>query len=312
MHIFDFRWDQEKESPYFEIIEKNGLQKKFLKINAPFSLSITRSNPHCVGAMVKKEHKPCPHKNTGQKKCEICKKAEDYFPCQFCNGFNCNRFRDEKIPNCDADHMVYLALFDKDLVKVGVSGLSRGKARQYEQGSHFTRVLAKGMSGVMARRIETTLIRAGFPDKVPASKKKNILFPEISLSEGEKILEEKFQFAEDQVISLMPEMKKYLVGVSTSTGSASEEKNFWDMRDYYKKISEEIQEKFPLPIHILSLEEGESVGGDLVMVKGAFLVINTRTELAVILAKDLVGKDISFEDCETGITKNGGFQGGFF
>lgn len=305
MHIFDFRWDQKTESPYFQIIEDGVVRQQFLSLNTKFSVSLTRAVPHCTGAFIKKEFRACPQKNVGQKKCEACKKAEDYFPCQFCNGFNCNRFRDEKIPNCDADHMVYLALFDNDLVKVGVSGMGRGKARQYEQGSHFTRVLAQGMSGVMARRIETTLIRAGLPDKVPATKKKNILFPEISLEEGESILAEKFSFAKDQIISLMPEMKKYVI-------DEQEEKIFWDMREYYKKISEEIQEKFQLPIHVLSLEEGESVAGELVMVKGSFLVLHTGTELAVLLAKDFVGRDISFDDCEMGITKNGGFQGGLF
>lgn len=302
MHIYDFRWEEKNSQPYFETIQNGRLEKKFLNISQKFSLTLTNAIPKCVGAKVKGEYRPCPKKNTGQKKCEICKKTEDYFPCQFCNGFNCSRFRDEKIPNCDADHMVYLALFDGDLVKVGVSGIKRGKARQFEQGSHFTRILATGMSGVMARRIETTLIRSGFVDKVPASKKKNILFPEISLEEGKKILSEKFDFASDQIISMMPEMKKFL----------GEEEIFWDMRSFYQKFSEEITQKFSLPIHILSLEEGESVGGDLVMVKGSFLVINTGTELVVLLAKDLVGREISLEDCAVGITKNGGFQGGFF
>ncbi len=305
MHIFDFRWDEKKSLPYFEIITPTGLEKKFLEMDGEISLTLDSATPNCTGAKVKGEYKPCAHKNSGQKKCEICKKAEDYFPCQFCNGFNCSRFREEKIANCDADHMVYLALFDKDLVKVGVSGLKRGKARQYEQGSHFTRVLAKEMSGVMARRIETTLIRAGFPDKVPATKKKNILFPEISLEEGKKILAEKFDFASDQIISLMPEMKKYLI-------DASQEEIFWDMREFYSKFSEEITQKFRLPVHVLSLEEGESVGGELVMVKGSFLVIHTGTELCVVLAKDFVGRDLSFAPCEKGITKHGGFQGGLF
>ena len=313
MHIFDFRWDQEKKSPYFEIIQKKAggktnekiLEKKFLEINQKFSLTVTRAIPHCTGVFVNKTYKACPHNNSGQKKCETCKKSEDYFPCQLCNGFNCSRLC-EGFENCicNDEHMLYLALFDKDIVKVGVSGTKRGKTRQFEQGSHFTRIFAYGMSGKMARRMETTIAKLGFPDKIPASKKKNILFPEISLEEGKKILEEKFELAKDQIISLMPEMKKYILEDSSQ--------NFWDMRDFYKKTSEEIQEKYTLPIHILSLEEGESVGGDLVMVKGSFLVINTGTELAVVLAKDLVGREISFDDCEKGITKNGGFQGGFF
>lgn len=301
MHIFDFRWEQENEKPYFQISHGSCLEKKYIEIGEDIFITLFSSEKKCVGSFVKEQYRPCPQQEKGVKKCEVCKKAEDYFPCQFCNGFNCSRFREEKISNCDADHMVYLALFEKDLVKVGVSGISRGKARQYEQGSHFTRVFAQGMSGVMARRIETTLIRAGFPDKIPATRKKNILFPHISLEEGKKILSEKYQFAVDQIVSLMPEMKKFLVP-----------NIFWDMRNFYKKISEEVQEKFSLPVHFLSLEEGESIGGQLVMVKGSFLVIYTGGELGILLAKDFVGQDISFEKCERGILKNGGFQGGFF
>lgn len=310
MHIFDFRWDQDSQKPYFEIIKQNALEKKFLDFNTEISISITRATPHCTGVLVNKEYQPCAHKNFGQKKCEFCKKAEDYFPCQLCNGFNCDRLCSGfKNCICGTEHMLYLALFDKNLVKVGVSGTKRGKTRQFEQGSHFTRLFAKGMSGKMARRMESSIAKLGFPDKVPAAKKKNILFPEISIEEGQKILEEKFELAKDQIISLMPEMKKYIIEKSEISEYTE---IFWDMRDFYKNISEEVQKKFPLPVHILSLEEGESVSGDLVMVKGPFLVIHTGTELAVLLSKDLVGRDISFEKCEKGITKNGGFQGGFF
>ncbi len=305
MHIFDFRWDQDSKLPYFEIIKSGKLEKKFLEFNTKFSISVTRAIPHCTGVLVDKKYKPCPHKNSGQKKCELCKKAEDYFPCQLCNGFNCSRLC-EGFENCicNTEHMLYLALFDKNLVKVGVSGTTRGKTRQFEQGSHFTRVFAKGMSGKMARRMETTIAKLGFPDKVPAAKKKNILFPDISVTAGQKILEEKFEIAKDQIISLMPEMKKYILEDS--------QENFWDMRDFYKNFPEEVQKKFPLPVHVLSLAESESVAGDLVMVKGPFLVLNTGTELAVLLSKDFVGRDVSFEECEVGITKNGGFQGGLF
>jgi hypothetical protein len=300
MHIFDFRWEESSSRPYFEICAQNALKKKELSIGEKFSITLVDETQKCTGAKIKGEYRPCPDNFVGSKKCEKCKKAEDYFPCQFCNGFNCSRFREEKIENCDSDHMVYLALFDTDLVKVGVSRVSRGKARQFEQGSHFTRVFAKGMSGVMARRIETTLIKSGFPDKIPATRKKNILFPELSLEEGKSILEEKYNFAQDQIISLMPEMKKFLV-----------ENEFWDMRSFYAEFVDVLKE-YALLVHIETLEEGESVSGDLVMVKGSFLVINTKTELVVILAKNLVGKDVSFDECEIGITKNGGFQGGLF
>lgn len=300
MKIFDFRWDDKLQKPYFQYIEKGGIEKKFFEFGKEIFLTCSSADVSCVGSMQKGKYVPCPDKVVGKKKCERCKKAEDYFPCQFCNGFNCSKFRDIKIENCDADHMVYLALFNEEIVKVGVSRFTRGKARQFEQGSHYTRIFASGMSGVTARRIEHTIGKAGFKDKIPASQKKHILLPKISVKEGKKILDEKFEFAKENLLSHMPEMAKYIV-----------ENEFWDVREKYSNDFNAL-ESSTLPIHFEQLEEGESIGGKLVGVKGSFLLIDTGTEIATVLAKNYVGKEISFEPCPLGVTKNGGFQGSMF
>lgn len=300
MHIFDFRWNDDSCTPYFQYIQKNTLKEAPLVFEQPFFLTVENDSLKCVGHKKQGQYIPCPHNSTGTKKCESCKKAEDYFPCQFCNGFNCDRFRSDKIENCDADHMVYLALFAPDIIKVGVSRLSRMKARQFEQGSHFTRVFLAGVSGIRARRIESFLGKLGFPDKIPATRKKDILFPQISKSEGEKLLEEKFQFAKENLHHQMPEMLKYV-----------QEDEFWDMREHYGAGFLEI-ESGQKAVHFVDLEEGESVGGTLRAVKGSFLMIETPSELVILLAKKLVGKHISLDPCAQGITKNGGFQGGLF
>lgn len=303
MMIYDFRWDDKTQNPYFEIQENNILIQKELSPNTPISLTLKNQSLHCVGYKKNGEYVPCKASTSGTKKCEVCKKAEDYFPCQFCNGFNCDRFRNEKIENCDATHMVYLAFFASDIIKVGVSRMTREKARQFEQGSHFTQILARGISGITARRIEHFVGKLGFPDKIPATRKKDILFPEISLEEGKKILGEKHAFAKEHIHNSMPEMMKYIV-----------DDEFWDMRAFYAESSEafEALEKSSKALHFLDLEEGESIGGILKAIKGPFLIIETPTERAIILAKKLVGKEICFNPCEDGIVKNGGFQGGLF
>ncbi len=302
MRIFDFRWDEKKEKPYFQYV-KNGeknIENKFLEFDTPFFLTVTDEKMKCMGSFQKQKYVPCKEQEEGKKKCEICKKAEDYFPCQFCNGFNCERFRRDKIENCDADHMVYLALFSDEIVKVGVSRLSRMKTRQYEQGTHYTQIVAEGISGVTARRIEHFIGKLGFPDKIPASQKKNILFPAVSLEKGKQILEEKFQFVKENIHHQMPENMKYIV-----------ENKFWDMRSFYANDFDFLEQSHKA-VHVLDLKEGESVGGVLKGVKGAFLLIETPAELVVVLAKKLVGKEISLEKCEEGISKHGGFQGGLF
>lgn len=302
--IFDMRWKESSAQPVFQTIENGKKQEHILELGKPFCCTLHSSSPSCVGSFKNNEYKPCPTNAQNTKKCEACKKMDDYFPCQFCNGFNCIRFSPEKIENCDADHMVYLALFSADVVKVGVSRISRGKARQFEQGSHATRIFATGISGVQARRIETNLMKIGFLDKIPATQKKTILFPEISFDSSVDVLESKYQFAKDHIASMMPEMKKYLVL-----------NEVWDMRSFYAGSSDAFEEleKNPKPVHFLSLQQNDQVGGVLKMVKGSYLVIETPTELVSILGKELVGHSISFDPCKDGISlASGGFQGAFF
>ncbi len=303
--LFDQRWNDTSALPKLQIIENNAFEEITLQINQPFYIKLSENSTlQCVGSRKNGNYTPCPTHAKGSKKCELCKKAEDYFPCQFCNGFNCMRFSPEKIENCDAEHMVYLALFSEDIVKVGVSRISRGMARQFEQGTHMARIFAKGISGVQARRIETNLIKAGFPDKIPATQKRNILFPDITPENARTLLEEKYKYAKDHIIAMMPEMKKFLV-----------DDEVWDMRSFYagNETHFEKLQASPKAIHFLKLNAGDSVGGILRMVKGSYLIIETPTELVIVLAKDLVGETILLDPCEDGISlASGGFQGALF
>jgi hypothetical protein len=278
MHIFDFRWDDKTSKPYFQIIKNNNIENKFLEYDKELSISVIDNSFECVGNIQNKKYSPCLTSEKETKKCDKCKKLEDYFPCQYCNGFNCNKFRNDKIQNCDDEHMVYLALFSKDIVKVGVSKLSRMKARQIEQGSHFTIIFAKGMSGVMARRLEYNIGKLGFPDKIPANKKKEIIIPKIDLEEGKQILNQKYNLAKNYIIDSMPEMLKYIV-----------DDEFWDLRELYSKNFENL-EKSNKPIQFLSLEKGDSINGVLRGTKGSFLIIETEREIVLILAKKFIGK----------------------
>ncbi len=306
MRIFDFRWDDESQSPFFKCLENEKSDEIFTKPllkNESFSISVLSAEVCCVGYESKGVYFSC--KNTtesaqGVKKCELCKKSEDYFPCQFCNGFNCDKFRKDKIENCDSSHMVYLALFSKDIIKVGVSRMSRMYSRQFEQGSHYTRILIEGVSGVTARRIEHGIGKLGFPDKIPATKKKDILFPGIKKEDGKKILEERFQIVKEYIQDSLPEFSRYIV-----------DDKFWDMRPFYSDSFSEI-EASTKPVHFIHLEEGDSIGGVLRAIKGSFLVIETETEFVIVLAKSFVGKKVSFDTVENGIHKAGGFQGGLF
>lgn len=304
--VIDFRW-RDDLVPVFQVAENGIFSELPVVRNTPFFLTVAENPQKCTGSLVKGEYSACPTHEIGTKKCETCKRADDYFPCQFCNGFNCSQFRTEKIENCDAEHAVYLALFTEDLVKVGVSRLSRGMTRQVEQGSHFTRIFAEGLSGVAARRLEKTLMNMGFPDKIPASQKKDFLFPAISEARGRAVLEQKKQEAYDFILSEAPEYKKYIL---------TEEK-FWNMIPQYgdELLFSELSSSesgFQKPLHFLSLTAGESFGGMIRIVKGPFLVGETPEERVVLLAKDLVGYTVSFAPCPEGLRTNAALQSSLF
>ncbi len=289
--VFDFRWKND-ETTVFQVEDQGKFSEILIQKDQPFFLTLENNPLRCIGNLQSEKYVPCLNATIGTKKCEICKRMDDYFPCQFCNGFNCQQFREEKIENCDALHMVYLALFTKEIVKVGVSRSSRGNVRQVEQGSHFTRIFAEGLSGVSARRIEKTLTQMGFPDKILSSQKKEFLFPEITKEEGEKILEKKAKDATEFLLSHAPEYKKYILNTDSNA-------SFWDLREKYATHFSLLQQN-QKPFHFLSLLPGESIGGVLKMVKGAFLIVESPEEIMAFSSKDLVGYTVSFEECAMG------------
>lgn len=298
--VFDFRWN-EKAQPLFQLVENGTLCEYFLKKEEHFSLRILDTPLKCVGSLREGEYDPCPNHEIGTKKCEICKRADEYFPCQFCNGYNCDRFREKPIENCEASHMVYLALFTPELIKVGVSRLSREKIRQVEQGSHFTSIIAEGLSGISARKMESMLCKYGFPDKIPISQKKDFLFPEISLEKGKDILRGKIREAQEIIRAEMPELSKFLLL----------EEKFWDNRNSYAENFDWITSS-PKAVHFLTLKKEESVSGKIVVVKGAYFGIETEDEFVVLCAKDILGHTISLETLPNGLCTQDAFQSALF
>lgn len=58
------------------------------------------------------------------------------------------------------EHMLYLAAFGADIVKIGTAAISRHPARWYEQGAVAARELATVRDGIAVRRLESSLSRA--------------------------------------------------------------------------------------------------------------------------------------------------------
>lgn len=134
----------------------------------------------CAGAFDDGEHAPCdaPVENS-----PFCRHHTEWSPCAACRG-EC--LKDEM--DCLQPHVVYLALFAPDVLKVGVTRRGRFRRRLREQGADAGEILAVLPDGREARRIEAA---APYSDRVNIEEKARGLHLE---PESELLSEARIEF----------------------------------------------------------------------------------------------------------------------
>ncbi len=295
--IFEFRWKDES-SPYFRIAHDNHISEHMLPFGSEICLEVV-DGPVCMGYEKLDGWHPCVAGAKGVRKCEECKRQEGMPIAQYCDGFNTEMFSGEELESLSAPHYVYFALFDKGLVKVGVSGSSRGFLRQIEQGTQFALIIADGMWGIPARQMETTIRRAGVVDKIQVSQKKDLVFPDITASAAHKELLELAERYLPGVLAIYPQFEQFV----------KYPPQFLEFESFYH-----LQDALDIrkPLHDPTLEIGEYVSGTLVAVKGPFLVIETDSEKVLLDAKRLKGNLVDFSAKPVGLKKDEAFQSALF
>lgn len=296
--IFEFRWKDEK-TPYFRVIRNGATFEHVIPFGQNLSVEVT-SSYSCAGYDKGQGWQPCVSGGVqGVRKCEGCKKQEGMPVAQYCDGFNTNMFSGEELETLNHPHYVYFALFDKDLVKVGVSGSSRGYLRQIEQGSHFAYIIAEGMWGVAARQMETIIKKNGMLDKVQGSQKSGLLFPEITQPQAQKIFTELLEKHIPAVAAQRPELEQYLKNPPVLE----------DFSEFYHLRQAQMIEK---PLQEVTLEPGESISGTLLAAKGPLLLLETDTERLLLQPKKFKGHQVSFAPRPIGLEKKDAFQSALF
>ena len=278
--VYEYRWCDDPTQTKFQASNGARFGEKFLNFGDRISIEVC-SGVQCGGSMRDGEWKNCADRLQGRKKCESCRAREGQFVFTSFDGFNTDNLTAEDLDKIGGSHLVYLALFDRELVKVGVCKKERKILRQVEQGSHATLFIADTDNGILARQLETTMRDAGIADKIQAGKKKDSLVPELSREDCENILQEKFK----QYIPALegfPQLQKFVL----------ETPEFCMWEDLYHLQTVEERSK---PFHNVKLEEGEWISGTIVARKGPFVVIETPEELVSILTKDLCGREIEFD-----------------
>jgi hypothetical protein len=292
VHLFDFRWINPHQFEFQASVGQKFARKK-LQIGDKLSIEV-KSEVSCCGSMKDDIWKPCPHHILGRKKCEMCRNRESNFVFTAFDGFNTDNYTPEDLAQIQGPHVVYLALFDKKTIKVGVSKLDRKELRQIEQGSHFTLYIAQTSDGIKARQIETLIRKTGLADKILLKAKKELIFPEITEEEGREILINELNTRQN-CLDKYPTLKTCLL---TNPEFVNWE-NIYHFPNFYKNNKS---------LHDLKLDNEEYLSGTILCAKGPFLIIETPDEIFSIATKDLIGCQIEFEERPAGIKLNQSIQ----
>ena len=281
VQVFDYRWrEPEPKNFYIEFEGNNGEKFGRKKLWVGHSLSVKlEGKTNCAGHISPETHewKKCPKESTGKFKCEYCRSIEGSFVFTAFDGFDSSMLNASDLAKIDGEHWVYLAFFGKNMVKIGVSKLSRKLLRQVEQGSAATLFIAKTPDGIAARQIETLIRKTGLIDKIKTSQKKDFLFT--NTSKAEEILRETLQKHVHGLDEEYKHLKEHLLA----------EPEFFDWGKEMKI------EKISANVHPLKLKPGEWISGEIVALKGPFIVLNTGEEFVSFAPKDLRGKEVNFE-----------------
>ena len=293
VHVYDFRWNDES-SVRFEASDGSRFGNKPLKIGDSLSISV-QGAVACAGSSRDEVWKPCPNQVSGRAKCDTCRNREGGFIYTAFDGFNTDIFTPEDLQKIDGEHFVYLALFDENTQKIGVSKHTRKTMRQLEQGSTATLFIAKTPNGVAARQIETLFRQSGMLDKIQSQAKKDGWKLTTSDQQVEAILTRKLE-AHRNCLQPQPHLSSFLLDPP--------EFKTWSPQ-------------YGLPvegndIHEIKLAVEESVSGKIVAIKGAYILLDTGDELTSICARDLRGYWIDFSPTPPGLNLNQALQGALF
>ena len=139
-----------------------------IKVGDSISFAVV-SKRSCIGSRPPgaKSLLPCPHNITdiSSSQCPECFEGAKILPCLRCTGERCaNPARREDCVQPD-NHIVYLAAFSPDLIKVGVARFDRRRERLREQGAVAGLIIARD-DGQQVRRFETSIRKTGIPDRI--------------------------------------------------------------------------------------------------------------------------------------------------
>ncbi|HMH70315.1 MAG TPA: DUF2797 domain-containing protein, partial [Candidatus Saccharimonadales bacterium] len=146
-----------EQKPYIEL-QRSGSFTDLLPYQKTITLQFDMSQRYCIGwrDITKGERFSCPDSNKVEGKYEECA------ACQKRTGFNpafyhASNVSEQQQARNNESHVLYLAHFGPDIIKVGISHAARGNSRLLEQGARSALVLDTFASAHIARQHEARI-----------------------------------------------------------------------------------------------------------------------------------------------------------
>jgi hypothetical protein len=159
----------------------------------PITLTATEQR-RCTGYfdVITYDSVPCPDQNRIGPDVETC------FPCFRRTGFNPSFYNmplegvspQQRAYN-EREHVVYLAYFGADCIKVGISSRDRVLLRLRGQGARLAMLIASTADAYQARGIEESIVKkAGLPETVRSARKRSLINEPLDPERARRSLEE--------------------------------------------------------------------------------------------------------------------------
>ena len=292
VQFYDFRW-KEADRWVLQAIAQGKIGRREIAYGDPLSIRVV-SEPRCRGVITNQQWLACSTASVGSGQCPTCRRLQKDSIFTIFDGFSAENYTPQELDKLRVPHLVYLAWFAPQVIKVGVSQAARKSLRQWEQGSAGTLFIANCPDGIMARQIETLTNQQGLRDKIRLSQKKDWLTQTPAADEIESDLRE--------IAKNIPNYVSHFPAL-VECCAAQPEFHYW-LQDYH------LPTKFSA--ENLSLGVEESVSGKVAFVRGSFIGLEVEQELIILNAKDWTGRELDFQNIPEGLTLKSSRQSSLF
>ena len=172
-HLIAIDW--EEGGPQFVLQDHStcGIVRQDAIGNFSFSVG---AKQYCIGNRDIMDHRllgcpDCSEVTGSSRKCEHCQLADRLKACVRCTGESCPVTDRNVLERCAQEHVIYLAYFPHNTVKVGVAHSRRKYIRLYEQGALYAQLVFSCTDGKIARQFESLIRMTGIKDKITSSYK---------------------------------------------------------------------------------------------------------------------------------------------